>query len=69
MNIDWKARLQNKIFWVSLVSAVVLLTQQLGFNIFPSNWADVLNTILSIFALLGVIIDPSTKGISDNSNK
>jgi phi LC3 family holin len=65
MNIDWKARLQNKIFWVSLVSAVVLLTQQLGFNIFPSNWADVLNTILSIFTLLGVIIDPSTRGISD----
>jgi phi LC3 family holin len=65
MNINWKARLQNKIFWVSLVSAVVLLTQQLGFNIFPSNWADVLNTILSIFTLLGVIIDPSTKGISD----
>ena len=65
MNIDWKARLQNKIFWVSLVSAIVLLTQQLGFNIFPSNWADVLNTVLSIFTLLGVIIDPSTKGISD----
>jgi uncharacterized membrane protein len=30
MNINWKARITNKTFWVAIVSAVVLLTQQLG---------------------------------------
>lgn len=66
MNINWKARLTNKTFWVAIVSAIVLLTQQLGYNIFPSNWADILNSILGIFILLGIVVDTSTEGISDN---
>jgi len=65
MNINWKARLTSKTFWVAIVSAIVLLTQQLGYNIFPSNWSDILNTILTIFILLGIVVDPSTKGIGD----
>jgi phi LC3 family holin len=65
MNIDIKSRLRNKTFWVSMASAIVLLTQQLGLNIFPSNWSDILNSVLGIFILLGIIIDPSTEGISD----
>lgn len=65
MNIDWKARLTNKTFWVAIVSAIVLLTQQLGLNIFPNNWSDVLNTTLTIFVLLGIIVDTSTTGIGD----
>ncbi|OOM81828.1 bacteriophage holin [Clostridium puniceum] len=65
MNINWKARLTSKTFWVAIVSAIVLLTQQLGYNIFPSNWSDILNTILTIFILLGIIVDPSTSGIGD----
>lgn len=69
MNINWKQRLTNKTFWVAIVSAIVLLTQQLGFNIFPENWANILNTILTIFILLGIIVDPSTSGMSDNQNK
>lgn len=68
MNINWKARLTNKTFWASIVSALVLLTQQLGYNIIPSNWSDVLNTILTIFILLGIVVDPSTAGISDKQN-
>ena len=63
--IDWKARLTNRTFWVAIVSAIVLLTQQLGINIFPSNWADILNTILTIFVILGIVVDTSTEGISD----
>ena len=69
MNINWKARIRNKTFWVSIASAIVLLTQQLGLNIFPSNWSEILNTILTIFMILGIIIDPSTVGISDSKEK
>lgn len=66
MNINWKARLTNKTFWVAIVSAIVLLTQQLGYNFFPSNWADVLNSILGICIILGIVVDTSTEGIGDN---
>lgn len=66
MNINWKARLTNKTFWVAMGSAIVLLTQQLGINVFPSNWSDILNTVLTVFILLGIVVDPSTQGLSDN---
>ncbi|WP_160687208.1 phage holin [Clostridium sp. C2-6-12] len=65
MNINWKARFTNKAFLISVVSTIVLLSQQLGLSIFPENWADIFNTILTIFILLGIVIDPSTPGISD----
>ena len=63
--MDWKSRLRNKTFWVSLTAAIVLLAQQLGLDIFPKNIADVVNTILLIATILGVIVDPSTQGITD----
>lgn len=66
MKINWSLRLQSKYFWVALISLIVLLTQQLGFDIFPKNWEEVLNTVLSILILLGVINDPTTAGINDS---
>jgi phi LC3 family holin len=66
MSIDLKARLRNKAFWVAMASAIALLIQQLGFkNLIPSNYADIVNSILSILVMLGIIIDPSTTGIGD----
>lgn len=65
MNINWKARFTSKTFWVATASAIVLLSQQLGLKIFPNNWSDILNTVLSLFTILGIIVDPSTPGIND----
>lgn len=67
--INWKARLTSKTFWVAIVSAIVLLTQQLGISIFPTNWADILNTVLTIFVVLGVVVDTSTPGIADEGTE
>lgn len=66
--INWETRLKNKTFWVSLISAIVLLSQQLGFdisNFIPSNYADIINTIFVILTILGIVVDPSTDGILD----
>lgn len=65
--MDIKARLRNKTFLVSLFSAVLLLTQQLGINIFPVNAKDIFNTILVILTIAGVVIDPSSAGILDST--
>ena len=67
--MNWKARMKNKTFWTSLIAAIVLLSQQLGLNIFPKNIADIVNTILLIATILGVIIDPSTDGIKDGQKE
>ncbi len=63
--MNWEKRFCNKTFWVAIMAAVVLLTQQLGLNVFPDNIADIVNTILTILTLLGIVIDPTTPGIGD----
>lgn len=68
MNIDWKARLRHKAWWISIISLIVLLSQQLGFdltNYIPKNYADIINTIFLILAALGVSVDTSTEGLND----
>lgn len=64
--MDFKARFRNKTFWIALMSAIVLLAQQLGLNIFPENIMDIVNTVLLIATILGVVVDPSTEGFKDN---
>ena len=69
MNIDWKARLKNKTFIISFIGAVILLSQQLGFDIskiIPNNYIDIINTIFIILAMLGITVDTSTEGVNDN---
>lgn len=58
-------RLRNKAFAVALASAIVLLAQQLGLKIFPDNIGDIVNTILAILTIMGVIVDPTTPGVTD----
>lgn len=64
--MDWKARFRNKTFWLALISAIVLLTQQLGLEVFPDNIMDIANTALLILVILGVVADPSTQGLLDS---
>lgn len=62
-------RLRNKAFLVSMGSAILLLTQQLGLDIFPSNIEDIINTILVILTITGVVIDPTTSGLTDGETE
>ena len=69
MNIDFKKRLTNKTWWVSIISELVLLSQQLGLDLnqyIPQNYVDIINTVFLILTLLGITVDTSTDGISDN---
>ena len=58
-------RLRNKTFLVALISSGILLIQQLGLNILPKNISDIVNTILTILVTMGVVIDPTTPGVTD----
>ncbi|MGV3027865.1 phage holin [Streptococcus hyovaginalis] len=68
MGINWKLRLQNKTFWLTLIPLLVLLLQQIGLNIVPENWEEVFNTIMAILTLIGAVNDPTTKGLTDSEN-
>ena len=55
MNLQnkWK----NYGFWVSLVSAVILLVQTLGVEISTAEVMEIVNPILALLVALGVISD------------
>ena len=64
--INWRVRLRNKTFWLTLVPLLVLLTQQLGLNWVPKNWESIFGTIMAILVTVGIINDPTTAGITDS---
>ena len=72
MKINWKVRLQHKQFWVSLIALLIVLANQIAgiFNvditIYNAQITAISETVLSILGLLGIIIDPTTKGASDS---
>ena len=64
MKLDIKARLRNKYFWVSMLSLVVLLLDQLGIKL-PIDINEIGSIILSMAVLLGVIVDNGSEGFLD----
>ena len=62
--IALKARLKNKYFWVSLLSLLVILLDQLGIQL-PFDINAIGGTLLSMAVLLGIIVDNGTEGFSD----
>ncbi len=66
MKINWRVRLRNKTFWLTLVPSLVLLTQQLGLNWVPENWESIFSTVMAILTVVGIINDPTTAGITDS---
>lgn len=74
MGINWKVRLKNKAFWLAIIPAVLLLVQQIvglfgvviDFTPLQNQLVTIIGTVFSILAILGIIVDPTTKGISDS---
>lgn len=75
MNINWLVRLKNKTFWLSLIPAVLLLIQVIsavfGYTLdlgdLGNKLLSVVNAIFAVLAILGVVTDPTTKGVSDST--
>lgn len=73
-NINWEVRIKNKAFWVAFIPAVLLLVQVVaavfGFTLnlgeLGNRLLDVVNAVFSVLAILGVVTDPTTKGITDS---
>lgn len=75
MNINWIVRLKNKTFWLSLIPAVLLLVQVVaavfGYTLDLGDLGNkllaVVNAVFAVLAILGVVTDPTTKGVSDSA--
>ena len=76
MKINWIVRIKNKNFWISIIPALLLLVQVVaavfGLNLDLGDLGNkllaVVNAVFTILAILGVVIDPTTSGVSDSEN-
>ena len=72
--INWKVRIKNKAFWLAMIPAVLLLVQTVaalfGFALNLGNIGDkllaVVNAVFALLSILGVVVDPTTQGVSDS---
>lgn len=73
--INWKVRAKNKTFWLALVPAFLLLIQavaqvfnvSLDFTNLNKDLLGVVNALFTVLTILGVVTDPTTKGMSDST--
>lgn len=72
--INWKVRFANKTFWISLIPAVLLLIQvvadvfgiRLDMGDLGNKLLAVVNALFAVLAIIGVVNDPTTEGVSDS---
>lgn len=75
MKINWKVRIKNKNFWLTIIPAVLLLVQVVasvfGFTLDLGDLGNrllaVVNALFGVLAILGVVTDPTTAGVSDSA--
>lgn len=73
--INWKVRVKSKAFWVAIIPAVLLLVQvvaavfgyALDLGDLGNRLLAVVNAVFAVLAILGVVVDPTTEGVSDSA--
>ena len=73
--INWKVRIKNKMFWMTLIPAVLLLVQVVaavfGYTLdlgeLGNKLLAVVNALFGVLALLGIVTDPTTAGLGDSA--
>ena len=74
MNINWKVRIRNHQFWVSVIPALALVIQavaavfgwMLNFTSLIGKLIAVADAVFALLVILGIVVDPTTAGIGDS---
>ena len=72
--INWKVRIKNKLFWIALIPAALLLVQtvcsvfgiELDFGDLQDKLMAVVNALFAVLVILGIVVDPTTEGVHDS---
>ena len=72
--INWKVRIKNKMFWIAVIPAVLLLVQtvcsvfgiELDFGDLQDKLLTVINALFAVLVILGIVVDPTTEGVRDS---
>ncbi len=73
MKINWKVRLKNPVFWLTVIPAVITFVYTVlgAVGVVPSLSEDVavniVTALISALTTVGVLVDPTTKGVGDST--
>jgi phi LC3 family holin len=75
LKINWLVRIKNEWFWITIIPMFMLLIQAVaalfGYTLDLTELGDkivkIVNTIFGILAALGIVVDNTTKGVSDST--
>ena len=73
--INWKIRLKNKQFWLSLIPALALCAQaiaaifgwELGLSTMVGKLLTAVDAVFAVLVVLGIVVDPTTAGVGDSA--
>lgn len=72
MNINWKVRIKNPVFWTTIIPiAVAFVYTLLGLlgvvpAIAESSVLNIFAMVIEMLTALGVLVDPTTAGLNDS---
>lgn len=72
--INWKVRIKNKWFWMTIIPAFLVLIQAiaavfgytLDFSDLNTKLLAVTEAVFVLLGILGIVVDPTTEGIQDS---
>ncbi len=73
--INWKVRIKNKMFWITMIPLAFLLVHRVliifgidfDFTALQSQILDVVEVAFAILAGLGIVTDLTTEGVADST--
>ena len=76
MKINLKVRFKNKIFWLTIIPAMLLLIKAvaevfgitLNFVELEGNLLDVVEAVFLVLGIIGIVTDHTTAGLGDSEN-
>lgn len=74
-NINWRVRIKNKNFWLSIIPAVLILVQAVaalfGYTLdlgdIGNQLISIVNAVFVVLAIVGIVADPTTAGLGDST--
>ncbi len=74
MSVNWKVRVRNKLFWLSVIPAAFLVVQMalavfgvsVDFAELQGKILALVDAIFALLAILGITVDMTTHGIGDS---
>ena len=72
--INWRVRIKNKTFWMTVIPAVALVVQAvagvfgftLDFTTLVGKLLAVVDAVFALLVILGIVVDPTTAGVGDS---